>query len=374
MSSRIQRINFITNFAAADATGGWNGISAQLFEGLSKYFEVSYVGPVNPLPDYPAKLLSKLRRLCGLPGNFQFFSQRRLRNIAAELHRRTDDAASYDFFHGQTPWIAYESPRPYAVYMDACFSTYLDVYHQRSDFCGRDVQRICRREAAWLSGAANVFAGSRWAIGSTVRSYSISSANFHPVWVGGCADVPETCSSPSGRNFVFIGLDFLRKGGRLCADAFRIVQHKHPEATLTFVGERPPPDVLSLPGVRYAGFLRKTVAEERKRFEEILSKAFALIHPTTMDTMGMVLIEAGYYGCPAITTNDFGIPELVKDGVSGFLIDPPLTSSAFGAKMLQLCKDQTMYLKMREAARAITTTKLTWEAVTQRIVEHIERT
>ena len=173
-------------------------------------------------------------------------------------------------------------------------------------------------------------------------------------------------------NFLFISTDFIKKGGQLCATAFQLVRAKYPEATLTIVGSSPPSGVLGLPGVSYTGYLRKTIPSEAKQFEDILSSAFALIHPTTMDTMGMVLIEAGYHGCPVVTTKSFGIPELVQNDVSGFLIEPPLKAEAFAAKMLKLCRDRELYTRMRQTARNFAVTNLNWESVVQRIVSRIE--
>jgi hypothetical protein len=312
-----------------------------------------------------------MRRMSGLRGKFHFFSERRLGRVAAEVDRRVDPAADFDFYHGLTPWIGYACPRPYGVYMDVSFQSYLEIYLNPAQFVKTDVRRICNREANWLAKATHVFCGSQWAANCTIREYGIPSDNFHVVWVGGCAGIPAQVETPTRMNFLFISLNFIKKGGHLCAEAFRKVRMEYPEATLTFIGQRPPSKVLALPGVRYAGLLRKTKPQETIRFEELLASAFALIHPTTMDTNPMVLIEAGYHGCPAVTTRAFGIQELVEDGISGFLIDPPLTAGAFASKMMLMCEDRGRYSKMRESARKITTTKLTWEAVADRISSHI---
>jgi glycosyltransferase involved in cell wall biosynthesis len=369
----MKRINFITNCSLDNISGGWNGISFRLYESLRRHFEVNYVGSINPRADWPSKLVSKLRRMSGLRGKFHFFSERRLQRIAAEVERRVDPSADFDFYHGLTPWIGYACPRPYGVYMDANFQTYLEIYLNRTQFVSTDVQRICNHEAKWLAKTTHIFCGSQWARNRTVSEYGILEHNFRVVWVGGCAAIPARLQVPTTINFLFISLNFVKKGGYLCADAYQYVRRKYPEATLTFIGQCPPREVLALPGVVYAGFLRKTEPQEAKRFEELLASAFALIHPTTMDANPLVLIEAGYYGCPTITTHDFGIPELVEDGVSGFLIDPPLTAGAFASKMLLLCEDRARYSKMRESARELTTTKLTWEAVARRICDHIEK-
>ena len=367
----MQRINFITNFAPDDSNGGWNGVSYELYQGLSRYFDVNYVGPINPGYDKIGKTVSKLRRLAKLQGKFHFFSKRRLGQIADEVACSIDPTADFDFYHGATPWIAYDCPRPYGCFIDESFESYLAICQKPEHFLQSDLQRIYDGEAAWMKKAAHVFCGSNWAVDRAVQVYSIPNDNFRAVLVGGCADIPPQVTMPSGMNFLFISVNFIIKGGHLCAEAFQRVRQEFPEATLTFIGQCPPPEVLAMPGVHYAGFLRKTDPDEGRRFAELLSAGFALIHPTMMDANPLVLIEAGYHGCPSITTRAFGIPDLVDDGVTGYLIDPPLSVDAFVDKMLMLCRDRDLYTGMRQATREMTTTKLTWDAVTRRIADHI---
>jgi len=367
----LKRINYITNFALDDSNGGWNGLSHQIYHGLCRHFDVNYVGPINPGYDRAAQVASKLHRMADLPEKFHFFSESRLGKIAREVSRRIDPTADFDFYHGATPWIAYECPRPYGCFIDANFQSYMAIYQKPERFLQSNLQRIYAGEASWLTKAAHVFCGSQWAANRTVNEYAIPDDNFRVVWVGGCAEIPQRIAIPSGMNFLFISLLFSIKGGHLCAEAFNRVRQQYPEAILTIIGQRPPPEVLAMPGVHYAGFFRKTNPADARRFAELLASAYALLHPTSMDTNPLVLIEAGYHGCPSITSRAFGIPELVEDGITGHLIDPPLSVDALASKMLALSRDQTRYARMRQAVREMTTSKLTWEAVAQRIAGHI---
>jgi glycosyltransferase involved in cell wall biosynthesis len=365
------RVNFISNLNLNEKSGGWTGVNAQLFQRLSRHFDTNYVGPISPRSDYPSKIVSKLNRVTGHPGTFHFFSERRLKRIAKEVSDRVSDDAAYDFFHGQTPWILFNTPRPYGAYVDACFSTYIDIYHARSQFLDRDIERICRTEAEWLKRATHVFFQSQWALDETVSAYNLPTANLSVVGVGGNIPIPVTDSYTGGMIFLFIALDFERKGGRICCEAFRQVKHEYPGAELVLLGERPPNDMLAIPGVTYGGYLRKTVPSELERFQSLLSSALALIHPTTMDTMGMVLIEAGYHGCPSIAPRSFGIPELIKDGITGFLVEPPLTPDVFAERMLTLLSDSHRYGEMRRAAKEVTSDAFSWESVIGRITRNI---
>ena len=183
--------------------------------------------------------------------------------------------------------------------------------------------------------------------------------------------VPGRDNYEGGIQFLFVARDFEGKGGRTCAEAFREVRTHFPEARLAIVGERPPDAILNLSGVDYQGFLRKSVPAEFKKLDELYSSAFALIHPTSSDIQPLVISEAAFYGCPSIASRSFGIPELIEDGVTGFLIDIPLSAAAFADRMLRLCTDKAKYQTMRRAARAYATKKLTWQAVGTRIVDEM---
>jgi glycosyltransferase involved in cell wall biosynthesis len=183
--------------------------------------------------------------------------------------------------------------------------------------------------------------------------------------------IPGQDEYKDGMNFLFIALEFERKGGRICTEAFQKAHEQFPEARLTIVGDCPPADVQEVPGVSYVGCLRKSVPAEMSKLTELYATAFALVHPTSSDIQPLVICEAGYHGCPSIAAKSFGIPELIKDKVTGFLVDTPLTSDAFAVRMIELCSDRPKYLSMRKAVRAHSTTKLTWNVVGAKLAAEI---
>ena len=371
----MKRVNFITNLDLNEISGGGSSINAATYQILSQYFDVNYVGPINPSSDYSAKIFSKMLRVAGRPGNFHFFSNRRLQAISEEVSKKVDKNADFDFFHGPTSWILYHSPRPYYVYLDACFSTYLDVFHDKSNFIKRDVERICKIEAKWLKNATQVFFRSQWALEETAKAYSLPTENFQVTGRGVNMIAPEKDIYKKENfeiNFLFVAAnEFERKGGRICCEAFKKFRQSFPDSRLFLIGVEPPSDVLQEKGIEYCGFLKKSVPEELKKLRKLFSEAFALIHPTSFDTNPLVITETGYFGCPAIASKSFGIPELIKDGITGFLVDPPLKSDDFTERMLELCRDHTHYLAMRNAVRSYTTTEMTWDAVGNRMAQEI---
>lgn len=47
-----------------------------------------------------------------------------------------------------------------------------------------------------------------------------------------------------------------------------------------------------------------------------------LLHPTSDDSNSLTVLEAMKAGLPIISTKLYAIPEMVKDGVNGFLTEP----------------------------------------------------
>jgi len=137
--------------------------------------------------------------------------------------------------------------------------------------------------------------------------------------------------------------------------AFQKVRQRHADASLVIVGARPVNGAKE-PGVTFAGYLRKEVPEEYAAFRNILAAARALVHPTNSDVSPLIIIEAGYFGCPAIASNRFAIPELVDHSVSGILLES-VSSSAVADAMNWMLENKAAYPDMRRHARAKATTQ-----------------
>jgi glycosyltransferase involved in cell wall biosynthesis len=61
---------------------------------------------------------------------------------------------------------------------------------------------------------------------------------------------------------------------------------------------------------------------EREKLAELFRKSELYVHPSLMEGYGMALAEAMCYGLPIVSTTAGAIPELVKSGVNGILVNP----------------------------------------------------
>ncbi len=91
----------------------------------------------------------------------------------------------------------------------------------------------------------------------------------------------------------------------------------------------------------------------KKNVFEELSKMDLFILPSKSEGLGIAITEAMAVGLPVIASNVGGFPEVVIDGVTGFLIpekDPALLAGAVINLMSNLERGRTMGEKGRERA------------------------
>ena len=323
-------------------------MNAAAFTALSGSHEVGYVGPINPPAFALEKMASKLKRLAGSRGDFFFFSARRLNSIAREVASRCNTEGALDFFHGFTPWILTRPVGPYIAWSDCTFRDYVDIYHRRTEFTSEDLTRIEQSEADWLKGARRVLFTSEWAAKRAVCDYGLAAERVACVGIFGEIDMPAQDAYVEGSEFVFVSTDFNAKGGHIVLAALREVRKRHPDASLVVVGDRPA-GAIDEAGAKFTGFLHKEIPDERRLFGEILGRARAVVHPTRRDIAPLLLVEAAYFGCPAISSRKFAIPEVVEDGHTGILLEDSSQAGAVADAMCRMLDHEDEYRSMRVA-------------------------
>jgi glycosyltransferase involved in cell wall biosynthesis len=324
-------------------------MNAAAFTALSKAFVVHYAGPINPTVIAWQKGLSKFLRLAGAQSDFFFFSERRLKAVAEEVCNRCRADAQLDFFHGFTPWILTNPPRPYVAWGDCTFRDYMNIFHCCEQFRKEDLVRIERAEAEWMANAQHIIFTSDWAAHLARTHYGLDASRISSVGIFGEIEMPKHDLYAGSKEFAFVSTNFDAKGGWVALSAFREVRKRHPHISLIVIGDRPR-GALGESGVTFVGYLRKEVLLEHTRFQQILGRVRALIHPTKSDVTPVLIVEAGYCGCPVISSRKFAIPELVNDGISGLLLDDSSQVDALASAMLWLLEHEEEYQQMRHAA------------------------
>jgi sulfoquinovosyltransferase len=96
-----------------------------------------------------------------------------------------------------------------------------------------------------------------------------------------------------------------------------------------------------------------------------LSSAFAsadaFVMPSESETLGFVVLESMASGVPVVGANAGGIPDLIKDGVDGFLVEP--TDTEAYVDRLEKLRDTKFRAEMGNKARK-EAERWSWEAAT----------
>lgn len=92
---------------------------------------------------------------------------------------------------------------------------------------------------------------------------------------------------------------------------------------------------------------RSWMADPRPAFQE----ADVVVLPSRSEGFGRVLVEAACLGKPVVASRVGGIPEVVQDGQTGYLV-PPDDPEALSERLLTLLGDRELRLRMGAAGRS----------------------
>jgi glycosyltransferase involved in cell wall biosynthesis len=86
------------------------------------------------------------------------------------------------------------------------------------------------------------------------------------------------------------------------------------------------------------------------------------------ELLGQTLLEGMACGAPAICTNVASMPEVVEDGVTGFVV-PPNDPQTLGGKLAWLRDHPAEACAMGQASRTRVLELFTWPAVVRRCLQ-----
>lgn len=227
-----------------------------------------------------------------------------------------------------------------------------------------DIPAFLERETALFRHARHIFVGAQYVVESLTRDYGVDPARVS-IAGGGVneyfednlldqapADIKDT--------LIFVGWDFGMKGGPDLLQAFALARAVRPQLKLLVVG----PDAKSLPamaGVHYVGPVR-----ERAQLLAWFRKADMFVMPSLRDSFGFVFLEAMSQGLPCIGSRLHAMPEIIADGVCGWVV-PPRQPEALASALLKFYADPTYRKTMGDQALKRVRENYTWKVTIDRM-------
>jgi glycosyltransferase involved in cell wall biosynthesis len=163
---------------------------------------------------------------------------------------------------------------------------------------------------------------------------------------------------------LFVGGDFERKGGPLLLSAWRTLKALDVELHVVTRSQLPVEN-----GLHVYSDLQPNSAELIQLYHDC--DIFCL--PTRGDAVPHVLSEAGAAGLPVVATCVAAIPEIVRDGETGFLVSPE-DEQGLVAALTRLVESPE--LRFRQGRRAVEIIRRDFDArrTAQRLVDLLKKT
>jgi glycosyltransferase involved in cell wall biosynthesis len=139
------------------------------------------------------------------------------------------------------------------------------------------------------------------------------------------------------------------KGQEVLIEAFARVSRRFPEARLAIAGR----DVDQL-----SGAAKRTGVKDRVKLAgevadpgRIYRRMAVYAHPSHTEGLSNAILEAMSFGLPVVASRAGAMPDLVENGVNGYLV-PPGDREALAGAIESLLGDESRRRRMGEAARA----------------------
>lgn len=257
---------------------------------------------------------------------------------------------------------------------DTPSAIYIDCTHRQSalnwpawnPLSGAELNAWYARERAEYHRAAHLFAFCEPTRTSLIEDYGVPASKVTVTYAGVNLDeLPALDGRAEAPTILFIGNDFVRKGGEVLLQAFQIVREAIPAARLQLVGTDP--HISEQDGVQVFGRI-----DDRSRIEELYRGASVFTVPSYFDPFPLVLLEAMAFGLPVVSSRSCGIPEIVQDDITGTLLDSG-DVDALAAALVAVLSDPVAAKAAGRAGRARVEEHFTWSAVVDRMVPALEQ-
>lgn len=141
-------------------------------------------------------------------------------------------------------------------------------------------------------------------------------------------------------HFIAVGRLTWQKGYPILLRAFADVLKTHPNTTLTIVGSGPDADTIKeeIDSLGLASQVKRIPHLERQELREALWQSDIFVQASLSDALPNSILEASASGLPVVSTRVGGIPEAVKHGTSGLLVESG-DVALFRNAMIQLVED-----------------------------------
>lgn len=354
----------------------WSGTQYYMARALQKHCgEVFCVGPLPLVSAKIAKMASRALRLVGVTYLYTHTTSmsKKLGKMAEK--RMAKEACDVIFAPAGSVLLAYLRTQVPIVYLsDTTLHLMIDYNPEFTCMSAPSIRMANKIECLAIQKARQQIYPSSWAATSAIRDYGADPQSVHVVPFGANIDdwpSREKAVEPPPHDkcrLLFVGRDWAGKGGEIAFDTLLQLERLGVPAELAIVGCEPP-ERFRHPSLRIFPFLNKNNPEERAQLDRLYTESHFLLLPTRAECFSIALCEANAYGTPIASTYTGGLPELVREGVNGFLLPKEARGDLYAARIRDAYNNLALYRSLRISSREQFETRLNWDAWGKRVKE-----
>lgn len=197
---------------------------------------------------------------------------------------------------------------------------------------------------------------------SLINQYHINEHKIKLIYVGTNTPINQKVNRKKygNKNILFVGKDWVRKGGPLLIEAFKIVQTSVPDAKLSIIGCHP--NVKLKNCATYGEISLEQVAE-------LYDQASVFCMPTLREPFGIVFLEAMFNRLPIVTNSIGATPYLIKSGYNGYLLN--YDAREYANALIELITDPDKCERLGNNSYDIARKTYTWGHVGELLENYI---
>jgi glycosyltransferase involved in cell wall biosynthesis len=271
--------------------------------------------------------------------------------------------------------IAYlDCKQPIVLWSDATLSSLINFYRHMDNLCNENIQNIHLMENEALNRCQLIMYTSEWAAKKAITTYNLPPSKVKVVPFGAnlecnreIEDIKNIINSRinSPCKLLFIGVDWVRKGGNVALQVTKELNSMGLTTELTIVGCHPKTDELLPSFVKVIPFIDKSTSSGIKKINQLFTDTHFLILPTIADCTPHVFAEANSFGVPSLSTNVGGIASIIQENLNGKTFSPSSGISEYCNYIIALMENYRNYKELALSSFHQYQSRLNWNVAVQ---------
>lgn len=361
------RIGIVT---ASDATDprSWSGTHYFASKALNEHVgETVHIGPIQPLSVLFNRIENRARKFLSLKSILAKQSLRVARDNARIINKLVHQKKPDILFApaGSALLGFLETDLPVFYSSDATARLMFDYHPEFSQLSEQAIWQADELERRAIARANGLIYPTHWAAQSAIEDYNADPKKVHVIPFGAnIRDIPDRERALISRvgpalKLLFVGVNWERKGGPIALATLRELVSWGVDAELTVVG-CVPPEYVDRDRITVFPFLDKNDAAQVEKLSSLYLGSDFLLLPTRNECYGIVFCEAAAHGVPSISTATGGVPDVIRDGVTGFVLPVESSGKDYAERIIATASDKDRLGALRQNARDDYENRLNW--------------